>query len=123
MGLILSFLSPPKKSGAWEVIFCAPLRRGARDETVWQDAGASEACLSQRRSFFFWYYGKGRDLEVFGQTSQPPSSREPFLFEWLGVLHLPANMPPWMRLKLGGEALMPISKEEIALGATHPGST
>ena len=35
----------------------------------------------------------------------------PFLFEGLGVLYLSAKMPPWMRLKLGGGALTPISKE------------
>ena len=32
------------------------------------------------------------------------------LFKKLGLLYLTAKMPPWMRLKLGGGALTPISK-------------
>ena len=40
----------------------------------------------------------------------------PVLFKKLGLLYLTAKMPPWMRLKLGGGALTPISKEQFALG-------
>ena len=40
----------------------------------------------------------------------------PVLFKKLGPLYLTAKMPPWMRLKLGGSALTPISKEQFTIG-------
>ena len=43
------------------------------------------------------------------------------LFKKSGLLYLTAKMPPWMRLKLGGGALTPTSKEQLPVGG-DPGA-
>ena len=50
-----------------------------------------------------------------GAFAENAAMKAPVLFKMLGVLYLFANMPPWMRFKLGGGVLRPSAKSDSCL--------
>ena len=51
-----------------------------------------------------------------GVFTDKGAKEAPVFFKKVVLLHLTAEVPPWMRLRPGGGALTPISKEKFAPG-------